>query len=64
MDNMQTKENLIKAAHVAAFLVEDIRSAQKSACEENQYFLEILLREQLEAAVKIKNCLVELEEIL
>ena len=53
-------EAITKAAQCADLLLSDIRDAHKLACRDNP-LLEILLRELLGDAVKIKNRLAELE---
>lgn len=56
-------EAIAKAAQCADLLVSDIREAQKIACKGNGA-LEILLRELIADAAKIKNRLGELESCL
>jgi hypothetical protein len=53
-------ETLTKAAQCADLLVSNIRTAHKQACE-NEPALEILLRDLIGDAVKIKNSQNELE---
>ncbi len=53
-------ESITKAAQCADLLVSDIREAHKQACE-SDLALELLLRDLIGEAVKIKNRLVELE---
>jgi hypothetical protein len=56
-------EAITKAAQCADLLVGDIREAHKVACHENPA-LEILLRELLGDAVRIKNRLAELQSTM
>ena len=56
----QQAESIVKAAQCADLLVSDIREAHKQACE-NEPALELLLRDLIEDATKIKNRLCELE---
>ncbi len=56
-------ETITKAAQCAELLESDIREAHKLACED-EAVLEILLRELLGEAAKLKNRLVELGSCL
>jgi hypothetical protein len=56
----QQAETITKAAQCADLLVSDIREAHKQASE-NEPALELLLRDLIAEAVKIKNRLGELE---
>jgi hypothetical protein len=59
----QQAEAITKAAQCADLLVSDIREAHKQACE-SDLALEILLRDLVGEAVKIKNRLGELENCI
>jgi len=59
----QQAESITKAAQCADLLVSDIREAQKQACE-SEPALELLLRDLIGEAVKIKNRLSELENCI
>jgi hypothetical protein len=56
-------ESITKAAQCADLLVSDIREAHKQACESNPV-LELLLRDLLVEASKIKNRLGEIENCI
>lgn len=57
---LQQSETITKAAQCADLLVSDIREAHKLACED-ELALELLLRDLIEDAVKVKNRLGELQ---
>ena len=57
------QESVTKAAQCADLLTSDIREAHKLACRGNP-LLEVLLRELIGDAAKIKNRLAEIEGCL
>lgn len=57
------QESITKAAQCSDLLVSDIREAHKRACQENP-LLEIMLRELIADAAKLKNRLAEVERCL
>jgi hypothetical protein len=59
----QQAEAITKAAQCADLLVSDIREAHKQACE-SELALELLLRDLISEAVKIKTRLGELENCI
>jgi hypothetical protein len=56
-------ESITKAAQCADLLVSDIREAHKQACE-SELVLELMLRDLLSEAVKIRTRLGELENCI
>jgi hypothetical protein len=58
--NPQHLETITKAAQCADLLTSDIREAHKMACQDDPV-LEIMLRELIGDAAKIKNRLTELQ---
>lgn len=56
-------ESITKAAQCADLLVSDIREAHRQACE-SEPALELLLRDLIGEAVKMKNRLGELENCI
>ena len=63
VQNQHQIEAVTKASQCADLLVGDIREAQKIACQGNGV-LEILLRDLIDDAAKIKNRLAEIETCL
>ncbi len=60
---MPQQESVTKATQCSDLLVSDIRAAHKVACQANP-LLEIILRELIAEAAKIKNRLAEIEACL
>jgi hypothetical protein len=61
--NQQQAETITKAVQCADLLVSDIREAHKLACQ-NEPAVELLLRDLIADAAKIKNRLAEIENCL
>jgi hypothetical protein len=58
--NPQNREAIVKAAQCASLLYDDIREAHHLSCQDNPV-LQIVLRELLGDAARLKNRLAELE---
>jgi hypothetical protein len=61
--NQQQAETITKAVQCADLLVSDIREAHKMACQ-NEPAVELLLRDLIADAAKIKNRLAEIENCI
>jgi hypothetical protein len=61
--NQQQAETITKAVQCADLLVSDIREAHKLACQ-NEPAVELLLRDLIADAAKIKNRLAEIENCI
>jgi hypothetical protein len=61
--NQQQAETITKAVQCADLLVSDIREAHKLACQ-NEPAVELLLRDLIADAAKIKNRLTEIENCI
>lgn len=61
--NQQQAETITKAVQCADLLVSDMREAHKLACQ-NEPAVELLLRDLISDAAKIKNRLAEIENCI